>query len=353
MSSITADLRSRSPLARGLRALTLATALLAAPLSAQAQGSDKAAAESLFQEGKELLKQGKTSEACPKFAESQRLEASVGTLLNLARCYEQLGRTASAWATYKEAATLARSVGQTEREREAAAKNFASKLEPRLSRLRIEAQGAPAGVVIKRDGAVVGQASLGSAIAVDPGEHIVEATAPGFEPWSTKVTVGAEADTKSVTVPALVPAAGKEASGGAQGAETAGDAGTSGASGGASTGSSGGSGMRTAAFVVGGVGVVALGVGGVLGGLAASDAGQLEKRCPKGACGKDDQPLLEGARTKATVSTIGIGVGAAALGAGVVLFFLSRSPSKEAAQKAQIVPSFGPTGGGASLVGRF
>jgi hypothetical protein len=340
MSSTAAD-RSFA-LARGLRAFGLAAAILAAPLGAGAQSSDKAGAESLFQEGKALIAQGKTAEACPKFAESQRLDPSAGTLLNLARCHEQLGRTASAWATYKEAATLARAVGQTDRE--AAAKDFASKLEPRLSRLRIEAKSAPSGVAIKRDGVLVGEGALGSAIAVDPGEHTVEATAPGFKPWSTKITVGAEADTKSVTVPAMEPASSAAAGGNgdAPGRVAAPEA------------SSGGkSGMRTAAFVVGGAGVVALGVGAVLGGLAASDAGELEKACPAGACSAEDMQRVYSARTKATVSTVGIGVGAAALGAGVVLFLLSRSPSKEAAQKAQIVPSFGPNGGGASIVGSF
>ncbi|UQA58666.1 tetratricopeptide repeat protein [Polyangium aurulentum] len=341
MSSTTADPRSPSPLRRGLRAAVLGAALLAAPLSAHAQGSDKAGAESLFQEGKALLAAGKTAEACPKFAESQRLDPSVGTLLNLARCHEQLGRTASAWATYKEAATLARAVGQTERE--TAAKDFARKLEPRLSRLRIEAKSPPAGLAIKRDGIAVGEASLGSAIAVDPGEHTVEATAPGYKTWSAKIVVGAEADTKSVTVPALEPdlAAGA-GTGGAPVVATEPDAGAGGKSG-----------MRTAAFVVGGAGVVALGVGAVFGGLAMSDAGELEERCPKGACSRDDQELMTSANTKATVSTIGFGVGAAALGTGVVLFLLSRSPSKESAQSAQIVPSFGPNGGGASIVGTF
>jgi hypothetical protein len=333
---MTAD--PRSPRARGLRALVVAAALLALPLAAHAQGGDKAGAESLFQEGKALMAQGKAAEACPKFAESQRLDPSVGTLLNLARCHEQLGRTASAWATYKEAATLARSVGQTERE--AAAKDFASKLEPRLSRLRIEAKSAPAGLSIKRDGVLVGEGALGSAIAVDPGEHTVEATAPGHNPWSTKITVGADADTKSVTVPALEPASAAATGGEGDGSAT--DARTGGKSG-----------MRTAAFVVGGAGVVALGVGAVLGGLAASDAGELKEACPAQACSGADMERVYGARTKATVSTVGIGVGAAALGAGVVLFLLSRSPSKEAAQKAAIVPSFGPNGGGASIVGTF
>jgi hypothetical protein len=349
---MTADLRSPAPRRPDLHAAVLAAVLLAAPLSAHAQRSDKAAAESLFQEGKALVAQGRTAEACSKFAESQRLDSSVGTLLNLARCQEQLGRTASAWATYKEASTLAHAVGQTERE--SAAKDFASKLEPRLSRLRIEATSAPAGLAITRDGITVGEGSLGSAIAVDPGEHTVEATAPGYKAWSTKIVVGADADTKSVAVPALEPEpsavpAGQGASaatGGAQGAVTGPDASASGAGGGKN-------GMRTAAFVVGGAGVVALGVGAVLGGFAMRDAGELETACRKNACSRDNMDRVESATTKATVSTIGIGVGAAAVGAGVALLILSRSPSKESAQKAQIVPSFGPNGGGASIVGTF
>src|SRR5687767_9143297 len=58
----------------------------AAPASAQTH--DAAAATQLFQEGRDLLKQGKHAAACAKLAESQRLDARVGTLLNLADCEE-------------------------------------------------------------------------------------------------------------------------------------------------------------------------------------------------------------------------------------------------------------------------
>src|SRR4051794_40657418 len=56
---------------------------------ARAEGSpgDKVAAEALFDEGKLLAKAGKYSEACPKFAESLRLDTGIGIMLFLADCY--------------------------------------------------------------------------------------------------------------------------------------------------------------------------------------------------------------------------------------------------------------------------
>ena len=80
-----------------------AVALAAARPAARADDTvDKPAAEAAFLRGKELMKEGYLAEACDAFARSQRLDPQLGTQYNLALCYEQLGRTASAWALYRE-----------------------------------------------------------------------------------------------------------------------------------------------------------------------------------------------------------------------------------------------------------
>src|SRR5687768_7618823 len=88
---------------------------LASGLAAGA--SDKAAAEALFDQGVRLMKQNNFADACPKLEESDRIDPAVGTLLYLGECYERVGKTASAWATFREAASIANNSNQADRAR--------------------------------------------------------------------------------------------------------------------------------------------------------------------------------------------------------------------------------------------
>src|SRR6185436_7071846 len=69
-----------------------------------AEEHDPAAGEALFREGRRFMKSRDFASACPKLEESLRLDPATGTLVNLADCEEQIGRTASAWQHWRAAA---------------------------------------------------------------------------------------------------------------------------------------------------------------------------------------------------------------------------------------------------------
>ena len=168
-------------------------ALLLCASAARAGADEKIAAEALFDEGRHLMMEGKFGPACVKLEESQRVDAAVGTLLYLAECYEKSGRPASAWATFREASSAARAEGQLERAR--IGQERATKLEPLLVKLTITVppeDAAIAGFTVKRSSESVPQALWGAAVPVDPGDYVVEATAPGYDTFSRKVTVAKE-----------------------------------------------------------------------------------------------------------------------------------------------------------------
>jgi serine/threonine-protein kinase len=172
--------------------------------TAHAQSPEaRAAAATLFEDGRRLMAEGKHAEACPKLEESQRIDPGMGTLFNLAVCYEAIGRTASAWVAFRDVAGQALGAGQAERE--SAARARAAALEPKLMRLKISVP-AGANVEVKRDGVVLGPTLWGTPLPLEAGPHKVTASAPGKEPWETTVKLEQPGGTVNVDVPALADA---------------------------------------------------------------------------------------------------------------------------------------------------
>jgi hypothetical protein len=333
-------------------ALVAACFVAASPLRAHAQATD-AAATSLFDEGRKLMKQHHYAEACPKLAESQRLAPSGGTLLNLAECYEHTGQTASAWVAWKDAAARANAAGKGDVERRALGR--ATALEPSLARLTIAV--APESDVpdleVKRDGVHVGRAEYGVAIPVDPGPHIVEAGAPKKKAWSTKVEVAAKQADAHVGV-SLADEVESPSPPAATAVTMASPALTSATNSAPPIAeqppSHGGSTQRTIGIVVLGAGVVGLGLGSAFGLIAMSKNNEALKpeNCRTSTdCSPNGLSLTDDAKNAATVSTVAFSVGAVAVVTGVVLWLTSPS----SARAARIVPSVGPSYAGVSVAG--
>lgn len=187
-----------------LAALSLAL-VAASARDARAEATrDPVAAEALFAEARALIREGRWEAACPKLETSQSLDPAVGTLLNLGECYAHVGKSASAWLRYREAAAMALRQGQ--REREAVARERASRLEPKLCHLTIEPEdgSTPDDIVVRRDGFVLDRGAWGVPIPTDEGAHEISASgAGGREPFSQRVTLGA-VDAKGRCAPAIV-----------------------------------------------------------------------------------------------------------------------------------------------------
>jgi hypothetical protein len=182
-------------------ALVGAGVIAAAIPPAHAQSEDQATARALFAEGRRMMKAGKYAEACPKLEAAQKVYPSAGILLNLGDCYEKIGKTASAWNEFGEAAALAARSNRADDADEARRRQEA--LEPALVRLVIRVPSPVSGLVVTRDGIKLADAAWGSTLPVDPGEHTVHAEANGFEPWSTSVTISRRGDSATVSVPKL------------------------------------------------------------------------------------------------------------------------------------------------------
>lgn len=299
-----------------------------------ARASNNGAAEELFREGQALMKAGKFEEACPKLAESQRLDPETGTLLNLAACHEKEGKLASAWAEYDDAAALAQRDGRDDRVQYC--KEHVAAIEPRLARLTIDvAAGANVpGFQVKLDEVVVGAPSFGVALPVDPGVHRISANAPGKRPWQASLTVRVGPSQETVKVEPLADAAAESA-----------PAATSTPLAPPAAGDSTGRTQRYVAYGLGGAGVLALGVGAAFGLTAISKNGESnDKGCFGNQCTAPAASLRRDARSAGTISTVFFVVGGAALAGGVTLFFTAPS-SKHAASRPRARVAFGPGGG--------
>lgn len=315
--------------------------LIALPAYGAPTASEKAAAEALFNEGTELMSQENFGAACSKFEASSAIESGLGVKLWLADCYDRAGRTASAWALFSEAASLAHQSGQAERER--AASERAVELEGRLSKLALEPPpaGLPKGLVVTLNGAKIPVASLGSALPVDPGPQRVVLRAPAYRELVLETLVPSGPGTVKLAVPQLKrePAAQSVQVDRSTAVEP----------------SSPGATQRTLGYAVGGLGLLSFAGAGVLAYHAHSLDQDSRAHClvdEPNACDVEGASLREQARTFGNVATGLLAAGGALSVTGVVLLLTAPrgAPPPKVGLNVGFLPGVGLMPGGASVV---
>jgi hypothetical protein len=289
-----------------LRALSFVVCV-AWPVSARADTSMNAAAaaEKLFQEGRALTVAGNYAQACPKFAESLRLDVAVGTSLNLAECYEKTGQLASAWVTFRSTANLAKRAGQQERMVHAETRAAALEAELSYITIAVEAGQAP-GFVVTRDSEVLGEAAWGTPVPIDGGTHIVEARAPGRQPFRQQIEVAAREAHVTVDIARLGDMAPVSVPVHSAPVSTA----------------------RVLGWSALGVGALAVGGGLILGFVAKGKNDSAGEHCSAVDCDARGVDLTQQASSFAGASTAVVTVGAVFVAGGLLLTLLS--PSKAA-----------------------
>jgi hypothetical protein len=323
-----------------LACLAVLSAALFVPRAAAAQ---EATAEDLFTRGKDLMAAQQFAEACPLFKESYRLDPAGGTLQNLAVCYEGLGLWASAHARFVDLRDRSNAQRPPRLDRVSLAQEHIDRLAPRLSRVVLElAPGrAPPGLTISIDKIDYAAVTWTEGVVIDPGEHVVLASAPDKQAFSTRVTIGPQpvAQRVKVTIPPLADAPRIDMAAGRDAPTTT---------------------LRVPGIIVGSAGFVVL-AGGAFFGLLALEANQAGKdKCTRsqnpnapqdqfdslGRCFVDTKALTDAnedksrARVLANVANVLVPLGAVGVGVGVYLFF-RKAEAPATGVRARFVPSLG------------
>jgi len=260
-------------------------------------------------------------DACPRFAESQRLDPAAGTLMNLATCEEKIDKLASAWQHWKESVDSLPAMD----DRIPFARARVASLETRLPHLKINlSQGAGTGGKVFRDEIELEGPGQGVWLPVDSGPHLVIVRMPGHQDAQISIII-ADGEEKQIDVhPGMADPV----------AETHNRSNL----------------PRTLGWVAGGIGIAGIGTAVVTGVMLANAKNTVDANCIDKIC--TDQRGVDAAsrgHDLVFVNTAAWIVGAAGIGLGAY-FLISSSPDGKV---AALVPLATPSGPGLSCVGTF
>ncbi len=300
-----------------------------------------AEARSKFQRAIELEQAANYAGALKLYREVGAVRMTPQVRYHIALCEEKLGQLVAALGGYE----LAMSTGTDMPEA------FINEVQTSIDELRARipklliarGEGAEA-ASIELDGVALGQSSIGVEIPLNPGPHTVGASAPGYDDFRETVSVveGAS-ETLTITLsptpepePEPVeppPPPPKEPR------------------------------FGVLPYVIGGIGLATTVAGGVLLGVSQAKVGSIKKICGGIDCSdesQDDQNearrLLNAAQELEAGGWVALGVGLAATGAGVVMYYLDSKRTKESSflgPELRILPVASDRHWGMHMVGRF
>ena len=298
--------------------------------------AETAAARGLAVDGLKLAQAGKCEEAIPKLERAEKLHHSPIVLSRLGECQVTVGKLVEGTEMLRKVlreplpATPSPALSKAYER----AQTVLDSAKPKIAALTISV-AMPAGAELRLsvDGLVVASSLVDSELPADPGEHTVEASAPGYLKATSRVTL-ASADKKLVTLKLEVDpnAPAPSAPSSAQ------DASVNPASPAARNlppvaneqpSAPPPAPSHAAAYVSWGVGVVGVGVGSAFGLMTLKGKHDIDSKCVGNACPASQSDAVDSAKRNGNISTVAFAVGGAGLVLGTVLYFSMGSASAE------------------------
>jgi len=317
--------------------------------------ADKELARRLMDEADVLFNDSKLAEALEKYVAADKLIGVSTTALEVAKTYLAMGKLLEARDVYLRAVRSPKYPDEPDAlaEARAAADVQAQKLSKRIPSLTFALSGLADKIEpsLTIDGQALSAGAHKFPRPVNPGEHKVVASAPGYFDATATVSL-AESETKSVALEMKVDPNAPPPNKPDDDITVVGPA----PPGGGDEPSSGG-GIPIAAWVGFGIGAAGLATGAVAGIVSLDATSQLSDTCPEpGQCPASEQDNIDSATLAANVSNVGFIVGGVGTLFGVIaLFTMSDSAPADSTEKAQtglqLEPMLGPTSIG--LTGRF
>ena len=325
-----------------LAALVIALVAAWSPSAGAAPSKkDIARADALFEEGRALMAAGTFPLACERLAESYRIAAGLGTLINLGACFEAANDLPHAYFVYYRAARISRDAGRFERE-EAAKVRLAS-LAPKLGQVRFPLTLGGRATTLTCDQVAAQSIEPGIAV-VDAGRpHECELRAGSTLAWSGRVEVGS-GEVKTITIgsstggplarsdpepppPEKPPAPPPQESGSPA--------------------------LRVVGWLLVGVGVAAVGTGVYFAVQAKSKDSDAAAFCDARGCDAPGVDLGQDAKSAGDVATVAMIAGAALVAGGIAALIVAKTSHPARVSPVAIVPWLMPNAGGIGGAARF
>jgi hypothetical protein len=322
-------------------AVLLAFSLFSTAAFAEPSAADRATARTLAQEGQQALESKNYGVAIDKFSRADSLVHAPTLLLGLARAQVGLGRLVEAQENYNR--IIRDGVAPNSPHSWTKALDDANKevgaIPARLPWVTISVLG-PTNPEVIIDSTPIPTASLGVKRPVNPGSHTIRVSAEGYVPSEKSITLAdGQAMTVNIELEQVPSDQAQAAKKGSLSVDTAGS----------STGTDTRKLVAFGALGLGGAGIIA---GTVTGILALRKHDQIKKSCNNGTqCDPAQASSIDSYHTLANISTVSFIVGGVGAAAGVVLLLTQPRESAQTAKGARVTPYIGV--GTAGVVGTF